>query len=201
MNDSILKQATAVFDKIEKWKAFHEMEMAIPSIIQHWRIIGAEALRTEFCKNNGDWKCAIWGNPMDTKWYLSELGEKSISIGIGWETEFHLFDGRYNDNSWQKAAELLGQPDFNQLVSQIGPPCNRSSWQKEKLLLADLQFDPFGMRLDPVFRHKFIVWKAAHETDAFVEATLQRIRLYTEDRELVRLIRKLNDQSSADGGE
>ena len=199
MNDSIQKQATAVFDKIEKWKAFHEMEIAIPSIIKHWRTIGAEALRKEFNKTTGGWECTIWGNPMDTKWYLSELGEKSISIGIGWETEFHLFDGRNNDTSWQKAADLLEQPDFKQLISRIGPRCYRSTWQKEKLLLADLQFDPFGMGLDPLFRHKFIVWKAAHETDAFVEATLRWVRQYTEDKEMVRLIRDLNDRSSTKG--
>jgi hypothetical protein len=198
MKQDILQEAANIFDSAEKWRAFYDMEQASLSIINHWLTIGAKALRDEFQKKTGQWECSIWGNsPRDTKWHLSKLGEKSIAIGIAWETfEFHLFDGRYNDEKWQKAADLLDGPDFRQLVSRIGPRCYRKDWKNEKLLLADLNFDPLGSGADPLFRSRLIAWHAAHRTGDFVEKTLGWVRRFImEDKEMVRLIRELNERS------
>lgn len=198
MNQDIIQEAINIFDIPEKWRAFYDMEKACPDIINEWLRHGAHVLREEFQKSPGAWELSIWGSSRDTKWHLSELGEKSISIGIGWETfEFHLFDARNNDEQWTKTCELLAGPDFRQLVTRIGPRCYRPGWKKEKLLLADRSFDPLGLGADADFRSRLIAWHAAHRTEDFVEKTLGWVRQLMEDEEVVRLIRKLNERSSA----
>lgn len=198
MKTTILQQAAGIFDTIEKWRAFYDMQQACPDIITHWRKIGAKALREEFGKNSGKWACSNWGGDADTKWYLTELGVGSISIGIGWDLfELHLFDGRNSDETWQKAADQLDSPEFRQLVSRIGPRCYRATWKSEKLLLADLEFDPLGSGADSGFRARLLAWHAAHTTEDFVKKTLERVRQLIEDEEVVQLIRDLNARSSA----
>jgi hypothetical protein len=201
MNQDIIQEAVNIFDTAEKWRAFYDMEKARPDIQNGWLRHGAHALREEFLKSPGEWGCSPWGNPRDTKWHLSELGEKSISIGIGWEDfEFHLFDARDNDEQWTKAGELLDGPDFRQLISRIGTRCYRPRYKSDKLLLADLNFDPLVMGADAGFRPRLIAWHAAKRTGDFVEKTLGWVRKLMEDEEVVRLIRELNDRSSVDAG-
>jgi hypothetical protein len=199
MNQDLLHQAATIFGTPEKWRAFHDMQQACPAIISHWLTEGAKSLRDEFAKNAGQWECQFWGTPRDTRWFLKDLGEKSISVGIGWETfELHLFDGR-NSETWQKAADLLEEPEFRPLVARIGPRCYRSSWQKERLLLADLGFDPLGTGADAGFRARLIAWHAGregHGTGEFVEKTLEWMRQLLEDDKFIRLIRELDRQSS-----
>ncbi len=196
MKQDILQEAASIFDIPEKWRAFYDMQQAYHDIINHWLAIGMKALQEEFGKNPGEWECATWG-PRDLKWHLSDLSEESINIGIGWETfELHLFDARYNDETWKKSTELLEKRDFRQLLVRIGPRCYRASWQKEKLLLADLDFDPLGLGTDSEFRSPLIAWHAAHRTEDFVEVTLRWLRGVMEDKEIVRLIRLLHKRSA-----
>ncbi|CAN5683245.1 hypothetical protein BH11VER1_BH11VER1_40910 [soil metagenome] len=143
----------------------------------------------------------MWCKPRDTRWYLSDLGEKSINIGIGWEKfELHLFDARNDADTWQKASELLDEPDFHQLFTKIGPRCERRA-RIDKLLIANLRFDPLDSGADENFRARSIAWHAANQTDDFVEKTLAWIRRFTENEEMINLVRLLNQRSSIDTAE
>lgn len=198
MKQDIIQEAVNIFDTPEKWEAFYEMEKERPKIINHWLALGAKELREEFRKSPGNWQCDIWGAERDTRWNLSDLGGGSINVGIGWETfEFHLFDLRNNDEIWQKTTGLLEEPDFRYLRERIGPRCYRATWQKEHLLLADLNFDPLETGADSGFRPRLIAWHAGQKTPSFfVKKTLAWIRGIIEDKEVVRLIRELNKRSS-----
>lgn len=200
MNPDLLRQAAAIFDTPKKWQAFHDMQQACPKIVDHWLKVGAEALRKEFSKRSGSWKCGTWGNPRDTRWYLKDLGEKSISIGIGWETfELHLFDGRDDSETRDRADQLLDEPEFRSLTTRIGPRCRRRSWEAYKLLLADRRFDPFDTHTDDEFRVRLIAWHAGrseHGGGGFVEKTLGWMDRLLEDPAFIHLVHELNDRSS-----
>lgn len=195
MNQDLLHEAAMIFGTPEKWRAFHDMQQACPAIINHWLTEGQKALRDAFEKSPGRWGCLTWGGVRDTRWYLDELGDQSISIGIGWETfELHLFDAR-NGETWERAGGLLEQPEFRPLVNRIGPRCYRASWQKERLLLADLAFDPLGTGAEADFRARLIAWHAGQTGRGggeFVEKTLGWMKQLLEDDEFVDLVRELN---------
>jgi hypothetical protein len=197
MNQDLLHQAAAIFDTSDKWRAFHDMRQACPDIVNHWLRAGSDLLRREFA-NHTKWKCDTWGHDRDTRWYLGELEKESINVGIGWETfELHLFDGRSHE-TWQEAVTLLEKQEFQYLINRIGPRCYRSTWQKERLLLADLNFDPMQTGADQAFRASLIAWHAgrsAHGATDFVDKTAAWMRQLLEDDEFVRLIRKLNQDS------
>lgn len=197
MNKELLQQAAIIFDTSDKWRAFHDMRQACPDIVNHWLRAGADALRREFA-NHKNWKCDTWGHDRDTRWYLEDLKKESINVGIGWETfELHLFDGR-NHETWQNAVNLLENPVFRYLLERIGPRCSRSDSKKERLLLADRNFDPMQTGADQEFRADLIAWHAgqiAHGAPYFVEKTAAWMRQLLEDDEFIRLIRKLNEDS------
>lgn len=197
MSDSIIEQSTEIFGTLEKWQALYEMEQAVPKILTHWLTNGAKAMRTEFSRTSNIWACSTWGVERDTRWYLSDLGQESISLGIGWETfELHLFDGRNDGTTWKTATELLGHLEFQGLKERIIHRRNRPYSHSVKILLSDLQFDPFASGFDGNFRHRYIAWMAAHETDEFVNATLERIHTLLDDEEFVRLVRELTKRSA-----
>lgn len=199
MSESIIEQSKEIFGTIEKWQAFHEMQLAIPTIVNHWLEIGAAAMREEFSRTAGKWACANWGSDRDTRWYLEDLKQESISLGIGWETfELHLFDGRGGESTWKTALDLLSHQDFTGLKERIDHRGARAYAHTYRTLLSDLQFDPFSSGHGEVFRPRFIAWMAAHKTDEFVEVTLARIRTLLDDEEFIRLVRDLTQRSACD---
>ena len=197
MNQELLRESAAIFDTSEKWRAFFEMRQACPDIVNHWLRTGADALRREF-SNHKKWKCDTWGHARDTRWYLEVLGKESINVGIGWETfELHLFDGR-NHETWQKTVTLLERPEFQYLIDRIGPRCYRATWKQERLLLADLNFDPMQTGADQAFRSSLIAWHAgrsAYGGKDFVGKTAAWIGQLLDDEEFVSLILKLNQET------
>lgn len=197
MKTNLIEEAENVFRSPERWTAFYEIERQVGTIMDHWLTKGAKALRKEFCDPpSGLWKCSDWGSPRDTRWYLKgEKGEQSIGVGIGWtEFELHLFHGGCDDVIREQAVKVLKAPNFEPLRALTGSTEDRANRRKEGSILSVRDFNPFDEVADTVLRNRIIAWKAVNETSDFVAKVSTKIRQITENPEIVRLIRKLNQQ-------
>jgi hypothetical protein len=196
MKTSLIEEAKNVFQSVERWTAFYEIEKQISPIMDHWLITGAKALRRDFANHPSlSWKCSEWGWPRDTRWYLDDLGELSIGIGIGWqEFELHLFHGGCDQQIREQALRVLESQTFEPLRALTGSPEARALYKKEGCILSVRDFNPFDEVGDSILRQRIIAWHAVHKTSEFVEKVSGKIRQITEDHEIVRLIRDLNQQ-------
>lgn len=201
MKTNPIDEAKDVFHTLERWTAFYEIEKQVSAIMDRWLTIGSKALKQQFEANpSPSWKCADWGPPRDTRWYLAgegEQGMQGIGIGIGWrEFEFHLFHGGCDTGVTAHALRLLESPDFEPLRSLMGSAEYRSEHRKEGSILSVRDFNPFDEVSDSGLRPRIIAWHAAHETAGFVERVSTRIRQITENPEIGRLISELNRQTA-----
>ena len=195
MKTNPIEEAANVFNSIDRWTAFYEMQQKIVPITEHWLTMGAVALRQEFAvRPSPSWKCADWGGTRDTRWFFDEEGGKQmIGIGIGWfDFELHLFHGGYDQEARKGALEVLESHCFEPLRILTGSPETRSAQKKEGSILSIQNFNPFDEVADPVLRQRIIAWHAGNNTAKFVEKTSAKIRQITENPEIVRLIRELN---------
>lgn len=203
MKTNPIEEAKEVFSELNRWTAFYEIEQQVGSIMDHWMTIGAIALRQHFDENPcAPWKCAIWGDSRDTRWYLAgdDLpGEKGICIGIGWrEFELHLFHGGCVPEVRNRALGLLESPEFEPLRTLTGSPEYRADRRKEGGILSVRDFNPFDDISDSGLRPRIIAWHAARANDdgTFIDKVSTRIRQIIENPEIIRLICELNRQAS-----
>lgn len=197
MKTNLIEESEKVFKSLERWTAFYEIERQVGTIMDHWLTKGAQALRKVFAGHSKQsWKCSDWGSPRDTRWYLKgENGEQSIGIGIGWqEFELHLFHGGCDAVIRERALQVLKAPNFEPLCALTGTIEDRANRRKEGSILSVRDFNPFDEVADPGLRNRIIAWKAVNQTSEFVTKVAAKIRQLTEDPEIVRLIRKLNQQ-------
>ncbi len=198
-----IEEAKEVFQELKRWTAFYEIEQQIGPIMDHWLTIGANVVRQHFDESPcGAWKCASWGNAMDTRWYLSGdglPGEKGICIGIGWrEFELHLFHGGLDPEVRDRALALLQSPEFEPLRSLTGSQEYRADRRREGSILSVRDFNPFDEISDSGLRPRVIAWHAAraNENPTFITKVSTRIRQIIENPEIVRLISELDRQAS-----
>ncbi len=192
-------RSVEIFDKLEKWNAFFQIQGEIENIIEHWRLIGAMAIRAQFEREpSPDWTCEKWGNLKDTRWYLTKLGPESIGIGFGWiEMELDIF---FYWESLEKydlklAAQLLGTEQFSKIRQIFPDNANRHGRLADGCFASDENFTPYPEATDPVARRRVFAWHAAHEPDKFAKEIAEKIRSIIEDEEITKLIRSLNSLS------
>lgn len=192
-------RSVKIFDKLEKWDAFFQIQDEIEKIIEHWRLIGAQAIRAQFKpEHNRVWTCAEWGNPKDTRWYLAELGPESIGIGFGWEEmELDIFFhweslGKYD---LKLAVQLLATEQFSKIRQIFPDNANRPKRLDDGCFASDENFTPYPEATDPVARRRVFAWHAAHEPGKFAKEIAEKIRSIIEDEEITKLIRSLNSLS------
>jgi hypothetical protein len=200
MNEyDMIARSVEIFDKIEKWNAFFQIQEKIENIIEHWRLKGAMAIRAHFEREPSDgWTCDEWGNPKDTRWYLTNFGPQSIGIGFGWiEMELDIF---FYWESLEKydlklAAQLLGTEQFSKIRQIFPDNANRHGRLADGCFASDENFTPYPEATDPVARRRVFAWHAAHEPDKFAKEIAEKIRSIIEDEEITKLIRSLNSLS------
>lgn len=196
MKSNLTEDAAKVFQSLERWTAFYEIEQQIGTIVAQWLTEGAKALRTDFANRPSPlWTCSDWASRRDTRWQLEGLSEQSIGIGIGWPTfELHLFHGGSDAGVRERAATLMELPMFEPLRNLTGVPEYRSEQRKYGSILSMRDFNPFDEEADSGLRLRTIAWKAGNQTAEFVAKVSSRIRQITEDLEITRLILELNRQ-------
>ncbi len=195
MSRNLIEEAHNVFNSIDRWIAFYEIQQQVDKIIDCWLTTGATALRQDFADHSSpSWKCCTWGVPWETRWYLDDQKD-SINIGLGWrEFELHLFHGGRDQQICQRALEVLKSNTFEPLRTLIGAEENRANRKEEGSIFSVPYFNPFGEEADPILRQRRIAWMAVNETAIFVEKVSGKIRQITENQTIVELIRDLNRQ-------
>lgn len=200
---NLIEEATIVFQDLNRWTAFYEIEQQIGHIMDHWLTIGADAVRRHFDESPcGAWKCASWGDARDTRWYLSGdglPGEEGICIGIGWrEFELHLFHGGRDPEVRDRALALVQSPEFEPLRSLTGSQEIRTDRRKEGSILSVRDFSPFAEISDSGLRSRVIAWHAARaiEDSTFVTRVSARIRQIIDNPLIVGLISDLDRQAN-----
>ena len=200
MND-IISESNDIFNTLDKWTAVYEINQQIPAIIDRWLTIGAEALREDFESNPSQgWQCYHWGSKRDSRWYLADMGLHSVSFGFGWpEFEFHLFLENGNSFDWQKAIDVLAEPEFEPLLLLFGGYHSNTPYRsKDGSLCSDRSFNPFSDTSDQILRQRIIAWHAAHDKDHFIKTMSKQVRQITDDTTITGLICQLNHRSKRD---
>lgn len=195
----IIARSVKVFDNIEKWNAIFQIQGETDNIMEHWRSIGAIAIREQFDqKPSPGWTCDEWGTPKDTRWYLTDLGPKSIGIGFGWmDMELDLFchwevKERYDLSG---ATFCLRDEEKFSTLRQIFPDDAYGPGRVDDgCFAADKHFTPYPEARQPGARRRVFAWHAAHECDDFACKILEKVRSIISDESNTALIRELNQR-------
>ncbi len=187
---ALLKESVTLFADRNRWDAFIELSTARESIITHWLTLGTAGLREHLQASlPKEWKMIAWGSDTDTRCYLREHGKDSLSVGIGWRTEFHLFWAGENaacdrlQEAWKAARfDLLRvlfpeEPSGRDRRNSLG--CERGRFALQNPFIPDPTVED-------------LAWAAAHVTGEFVAATAAKIERVTSDGALTALIHELN---------
>ena len=194
MQNEIIKQSIGIFDSQDKWDALFEIHNHSEEIIGHWLTIGAHALRESFAEHP-IWGCEIWGNAMDTRWYLKDDASKSLGIGFGWlEVEFHLHVYGSDTAKRMQAVTLLESREFKPLQELFELTTSQARHPEEGSVAYNLTINPFSGARDTQVRVRELAWLAAHKTDYYAEKMGGIIRRLTDDERMTELFRELNRQ-------
>lgn len=193
MSNKLTQKAAELFDTIEKWDAFLELAAMQKSILLHWLEEATHDLRNSYRVDpDGKWEMAPWDNGVDTKWYLKEMGPKSLLIGFGWRYGFYLYlEGEQKFNS-DLISERLLDDEFSKL---------RALFQKGEILtdrLAkchEIRNFQFGSPHDGNLSETDMAWYAGNQRKEFLEQALKKAEQFTHDKEMTELIRKLNAEA------
>lgn len=194
---NIINQSHEVFKTLEQWKAFYEIQKNIYCITQHWLCEGAKALRLHSKKNFNKSVCEEWYVQRDTCWHIAELDMQSISVGIGWDFELHLFARDENQDVVRLAQAKIKAPEspYKVLLHIIG---GDYEYERERVrlgsILSNRHFTPFDEVNDSDLRLKIIAWHAINDTSVFIEKTMNKVNRIIGNEEVTDLIIKLNEE-------
>lgn len=185
---ALLEESVALFADANRWSAFVELSNARPAIITHWLTLGTASLRRRLdqYKRSG-WEWVEWGAKTDTRCYLTSHGRDSLSVGFGWNYEFHLYYPGGSEE-FARANEELRKPRFDGL---------RTLFAEESGRKHSLRSDPvgslqFGNAVDMQPSLENVAWIAAHQREEFVRATIAKFDRILGSAELTQSIRELN---------
>lgn len=199
MNEhDMIARSVKIFDKIEKWNAFFQIQGEMVNIIEHWRLLGAKAIRAQFKREPSPaWTCDEWGNPKDVRWYMTNLGPESIGIGFGWEDmELDLFCHykALNKYDLSGASRLLQDEEFSTIRQIFPDEAYGPGRADDGCFAADKHFTPYPVDGQPGARRRVLAWHAAHERDDFAWKIAEKVRSIIENENTTALIHKLNQR-------
>lgn len=184
MNNNILKQATELFDVVEKWDAFVELVNQQDKIKELWWNELQECVHKR--GTNPEWRVYKYDGTEKLIWYLSnaEQGESSTSI---------YFDGQYicvyfyNGIDQQKAQELVKDERFQKIIDCFDNAEKGTGryfvWEKFKLKIKDEEISGTDK----------LAWYAGNKTEEFANQLLEKIQKL-QTSEITNLFREINEE-------
>ena len=195
IEQKLIQNSQAIFDTLEKWDAFNELQQLNAQIVEHWLAVGTKKLRENIMPNlSKDWSWKPWGNERDTRWYLEAFGFGSLSIGFGWRYQFHLhlIDANRFDSKW--IDEQLKTPKYAKLLTPFGFDPRLDFGYGSKAMERNYNFTFENPNVDNIPIHE-LAWYAAHRTEDFVKQAAIKIKRFTSDLEMTDLLKELNSEA------
>ena len=195
IEQKLVQKSTAIFNSFDKWSAFLELSSLQPHITKHWFTMATQKLRAHFTANPSDgWKWKEWGSPTDTLWFLEKFGSDSLTVGFGWNYQFHLHLGdgkRFDANLIDK---LLQTKKYTKLLIPFGVNPRLNSGSGSRVMDAHFDFN-FDSDNDGSIPQAELAWYAAHRTEEFARQAASKIEQFTRDGEMTRLLSELNAEA------
>ena len=192
IEQTLLQKSQTIFDKLDKWKAFIEMQEL--KIKDYWLKIGAKRLREYFDKNRSDgWRCEQWGDDLSTQWYLEKFKLGSLAIGLRWGVQLHLHLRDSNRFKTNIIDQQLKSGKYAKLLMPFGVnPLLNASDSKVQARYADFTFGSLNDGNVPDYE---LAWYAVNRTDDYIKQMAGKIEGFTRDPEMTRLLEELNAEA------
>ncbi len=192
MHQELIKQAMGLFDTPEKWNTFLELVWQKDSIRNQWFSLLKENANKYFSTADvvDGWIFNSW-SVWDMHWYLSNHGDKSISLLLGWWGELSLHaDGNFYDT--EKANQLLKTEKYSPIISAF----NRIDrfYEGNRIVTESRNFI-FNSPYDSRFDLDRLAWFAGNKTDLFLYQIAEKVNRFRKDTKITNLLNELNTET------
>jgi hypothetical protein len=189
---AILNEAISLFDTAEKWDSFISLCNQKDSIKNHWYSIATEYV-SKYFYNNPIPKWSFYpSGPWDYHWYITDCGEKSISLWWGWATKMILWvdPAVYKIDEIQK---LLKEPPYIQILALLR---NDAIFQGQYILqeIGNLHFDS---EYDGHMDQYSLAWFAGNKPAEFCSQLIEKVQRFTNN-DITLLLTELNIKTKTD---
>ena len=190
IDKELIQKSSAIFDKLDKWNAFLELEQLHEAIRKNWFEFGTKKLRDYFTQNPSEgWCWDHWDSTTDTRWFLKDF-KHGLQIGFGWQYKgFYLFLWDQKIFDTKQLDEQLKDSKYVKLLMLFGGVASQDSTYKATENTIFNFGNPFSGN-NPVDE---FAWYAFHETDAFVKQAASKIEAFTRNPEMTLLLTGLNN--------
>ena len=191
MQKELITEATNLFPTLDYWQSFLELYHLKEWIKEDWFTEATNRIRRHFTENlNPVWGFEPWGNTKtDTRWFLNEFGSNSLGITFAWKYSFRLKIWDTNRFIPRVVTEALRTSNFSPVLmafSRIDDQDHRDFILSEERNYL-FPSSPSGQITEDV-----LSWFAAHETESFVNQSVEKVERFTNSVEVTESIRQLN---------
>ncbi len=192
MHQEEIRQAVKLFDTAEKWDAFLALSNQKENLRNEMQRSAYERIKNHYyVKSNNAPKWSYKPlNPLgiSMSWYLTEFGENSICLVMGWNGQLVL-EARGGDryNQVVEAGRLLKNGKFGLLFT-----CLRVDAETDGQYLAGEEYNfSFGSTNDGRFNDFSLAWYAHYQPEEFLKQVVEKIARF-QTPEMTALLTELN---------
>ena len=195
----IVSQVEELFSDREQWTSFLELVPQSRNIQNSWWQT-IQPLMTKCFKTNNHmegWGFVSWGL-WDYKWYLTDLGDKSVNSFCLWIKEWY---GNYslalwadrNQHDLSELSRLLDDVAYSPIISAFeSPNCSFGSDSDIKLIdQGDYVFG--GLKVAP--RMDYLAWYAHYKPEELVSQILEKVDRIRKNAVVTDLLRRINRET------
>jgi len=192
MQNELITEASNLFPTIDHWQSFLELYSITDSIRDTWFKDATTRIRRHFMENlNSDWGFEPCGAPhRDTRWFLREFGPESLSVNF-------IYHYRLDLRVWNAehkfipcvVSEALKTNDFSSVHMAFSRIDRQGEWGSE--LIEERNY-VFQSALSAQLTERELAWFVAHETESFVNQSVEKVERFTNSVEVTESIRQLN---------
>ena len=192
MHPEEIRQAVKLFDTADKWNAFLALSAQKDNLRNEMQRGAYERIKNHYyIKSNSapEWSYKPL-NPVEISmsWYLTEFGENSICLVLGWGGQLVL-EARGGDrfNLVGEAGRLLKHEKFGLLFT-----CLRVDAETDGQYLAGEEYNfSFGSANDGRFNGLSLAWYAHYHPEEFLTQVVEKISRF-QTPEMTALLIELN---------
>jgi hypothetical protein len=180
-----------IFDTQEKWNAFIELSNERQIIIQKWRLILKEAVIQYFTNIDivDGWAFYSSKDGEAFKWYLTEIGEESISLVFNRTGELILCCDS-NLFYFDEIAMVLKSEKYKPLIEGIN---YLSTSQYTTFPIESIaRYFVLHKHVNEINYQQQFAWKAGNETEKIVTEIAKMVNRVRKDSNLTQLLSSLN---------
>jgi hypothetical protein len=183
---------TSLFKTAEEWNAFLELRKQFGSIHNEWYKKLQTSLAAYFAEDDvRGWGFEYW-NTYDMSWFLSDFGNRSIKLLLGWGGEFNLHVDPSKHNV-KKINVLMKNEEYKPLLNAFRVDIFPNN-DYERIIIEQRNYtfnDSFGMIQDS----EMLAWYAGNKTDEYVAQIAEKVNRIRKNEELSNLLYSLNKET------